>query len=383
MRRDHVTVAGRDEIHPEGSYYLEWWHAGDRHREAAGPDAFIAAEKARQKQAEMSAAHSGIIPQPTPEPSTVERVTLKAALGAYLDYIQYHRTLRTFRTYRPVLAHFGTFCTRTYVDDVSRDDLLAFATACLKKGQKGKSVYNKLVVLAQLLKQNGRAKVLHATDWPSFVETVRPIYEDAELKALFGQCTADEKMRFKFYLMTGLRDAEGRHVTWRDVDMRYTAIRVTAKPHWGFSPKNWEEREVPVPKVLIDMLRAFKPSGAGPDDPIFPSSTGKPDGAMLEKLKAAAWHGGLNCGHCATVHRLEDGTRRINRCAEGPFCKRWFLHKFRHTYATRTLQDGIDIRTLQSWMGHRDIASTMVYLKGLRNSDVQTKLNQGSMAAFA
>jgi site-specific recombinase XerC len=26
------------------------------------------------------------------------------------------------------------------------------------------------------------------------------------------------------------------------------------------------------------------------------------------------------------------------------------LHKFRHTYATRQLQDGIDIRTLQQWM---------------------------------
>ena len=36
-----------------------------------------------------------------------------------------------------------------------------------------------------------------------------------------------------------------------------------------------------------------------------------------------------------------------------------------HTYATRHLQDGIDVRTLQQWMGHRDIASTMVYLKSV------------------
>ena len=55
----------------------------------------------------------------------------------------------------------------------------------------------------------------------------------------------------------------------------------------------------------------------------------------------------------------------------------------RHTYATRHLQDGIDIRTLQQWMGHRDIASTMVYLKGVRNSDIQVRLNRGSLAAFA
>jgi integrase len=83
---------------------------------------------------------------------------------------------------------------------------------------------------------------------------------------------------------------------------------------------------------------------------------------MLEKLKAVAYRGKLNCGHCAVSHKLEDGTVKINRCAEGAYCGRWFLHKFRHTYATRHLQDGIDIRTLQQWMGHRDIASTMVYL---------------------
>jgi hypothetical protein len=34
-------------------------------------------------------------------------------------------------------------------------------------------------------------------------------------------------------------------------------------------------------------------------------------------------------------------------------------------------------------MGHRDIASTMVYLKRVRNSDVQARINKGSLAAFA
>jgi hypothetical protein len=92
---------------------------------------------------------------------------------------------------------------------------------------------------------------------------------------------------------------------------------------------------------------------------------------------------GVVCGHCATAQKLKDGTERINRCNAGPFCGRWFLHKFRHTYATRHLQDGVDIRTLQQWMGHRDIASTMVYLKGVRNSDIQARINKGSLAAFA
>jgi hypothetical protein len=32
-------------------------------------------------------------------------------------------------------------------------------------------------------------------------------------------------------------------------------IRVTSKPYLGFWPKRWEEREVPVPKPLIELLQ--------------------------------------------------------------------------------------------------------------------------------
>lgn len=383
VRKDHVLVKGKDENHSEGSYFTEWWEQGQRHREAVGAHAQDAAEKARIKQAELAAIRNGVIPATPAIEEAFKRTGLADALDGYTEYVRYHRSLRTFRTYRPILESFKAFCQKTHVDDVERQDLLDFATDCMKQGQKGKSVYNKLVVLSQVMKQHGRPKLLNAADWPSFVETVRPIYEDFELAKLFKACTHPEEVRFKFYLMSGFRDAEGRFVTWRDVDFKHMAVRVTAKPHWGFHPKNWEEREVPVPQKLIEMLRGFRSANATPDDPLFPSATGRPDGVMLEKLKAVAYRAKLNCGHCAVRHKLEDGEVRINRCAEGAYCGRWFLHKFRHTYATRHLQDGIDIRTLQQWMGHRDIASTMVYLKGVRNSDVQARINKGSLAAFA
>jgi integrase len=383
VRRDHVVVDGRDETHSEGSYYLEWWEGGKRYRESVSPNAFAAADIARAKQAELDAVRNGIIPVAPVVETTTDRLTLTRALDAYKEYVQYHRSLRTFRTYRPILEGFKKFCARTYVDEVERQDLIDFATHLMKEGQKGKSIYNKLVVLSQVMKQHGKSKLLNTSDWPKFVETVRPIYEDFELAKLFRACTPAEEARFKFYLMSGFRDAEGRFVTWRDVDFKHMAVRVTAKPHWGFHPKNWEEREVPVPEKLIALLKNFRPVNASPDDPVFPSATGNPDGAMLEKLKAVAYRGKLNCGHCVTTHKLVDGTVNVNRCAEGGYCGRWFLHKFRHTYATRHLQDGIDIRTLQQWMGHRDIASTMVYLKGVRNRDIQARINKGSLAAFA
>jgi integrase/recombinase XerD len=46
------------------------------------------------------------------------------------------------------------------------------------------------------------------------------------------------------------------------------------------------------------------------------------------------------------------------------------------------LRHGVDIRTLQTWMGHRDIKSTMVYLKGVQSKDALAKVNAGALAAY-
>ena len=54
----------------------------------------------------------------------------------------------------------------------------------------------------------------------------------------------------------------------------------------------------------------------------------------------------------------------------------------RYTFATEHLRHGVDIRTLQSWMGHRDIKSTMVYLKGVQFKDALAKVNAGALARY-
>lgn len=56
---------------------------------------------------------------------------------------------------------------------------------------------------------------------------------------------------------------------------------------------------------------------------------------------------------------VQHAVRRAVRASGIP--KRATCHTFRHSFATHLLEDGSDIRTLQELLGHKDVATTMIY----------------------
>ena len=53
----------------------------------------------------------------------------------------------------------------------------------------------------------------------------------------------------------------------------------------------------------------------------------------------------------------------------------WTLHKLRRTYATTLLRNGVDLRTVQRFMGHSDMNSTMRYLRPASSKETQAAVN--------
>ena len=53
------------------------------------------------------------------------------------------------------------------------------------------------------------------------------------------------------------------------------------------------------------------------------------------------------------------------------------FHDLRHTFGTRMAAAGVPMRTLQEWMGHRDLATTQIY------ADYAPSAHEAEMVAAA
>jgi len=220
-----------------------------------------------------------------------------------------------------------------------------------EKEQSPRSVYNKFENVMTFLKAYGVRGIVGKNDWPRFTHEEPEIYEREELGTLLEACNEEERLWFEFFLMTGMREQEVMYTYWSDVKFAAATVRVSHKPDRGWTPKAYKEREIPIPARLVKALKASKMNSDKNCDLVFPTAGCNPKLDFLDCLKACAERAKLN---------KDD----------------FWLHKFRATFATWSLWAGVDLRTVQQWLGHSDMESTMRYLKPSRSQQVREKVNE-------
>ena len=349
VKTDIVLVNGKEERHPEGAYYLEWREGSKRIRLSVGKDAVDASARRLRKEAELNALNHGV--PVSPEDQNGHR-SIAAAIADFLDETKLTKKPKTLAAYSTALAYFQESCPKLYLADVARTDLLKFSAFLRdRKRQSPRSVYNKFENLMTFLKANGIRGLAGKNDWPRYVEEEPEIYEREELDKLFAVCDNEERLWYEFFLMSGMREQEVMHCSWEDVNLSRSTITVRYKPEYGFSPKNYREREIPIPAKLVKKLKAAKAKSDKTCGLVFPTAGCRPKLDFLDALKAVA--------------------ERAELIPEN-----FWLHKFRATFATWSLWAGVDLRTVQQWLGHSDMESTMRYLKPSRSQQVQQKVNK-------
>jgi integrase len=253
----------------------------------------------------------------------------------------------THRKYEAVLHRFTEHFPNRTLESIQTEELNDFVIILMRKGMSANTVLHNVIIVAQFFRRFGRAGLTRELQLPQRISTLPKEYTEEDLSRFFGACNAGERALFSTFLLTGMREQEVQYLFWTDISARLRTIRVTAKPDHSFYPKRWEEREVPVPTRLTEILEG---QARFPNSPfVFPSPTGNREQHMLDHCKEIARRAGLNSAA-------------------------FDLKTFRSTYATRMLRSGFDVRTVQHWMGHKSLETTMRYL--VPASDVRARLDQ-------
>ena len=170
---------------------------------------------------------------------------------------------------------------------------------------------------------------------------------------------------FYLELVSGLRKGELTALLWSDLDIQNRTISVSKQASWDTEhqlilsrPKTGNSiREVSIPQDAVELLK--QEHAKHPDNPwMFPSGR---TGEMYHPDSVVTLHKRI----------LKDaGLEHIR------------FHDLRHTFATLALQNGVDVKTVSSMLGHYDAGFTLrTYTHVTRQMQQKAAEKMGSFMA--
>jgi integrase len=251
-----------------------------------------------------------------------------------------------------------------YADQVTEERVLDFYRALRKKGNKDRTIYNKHMSLFGFFKWLKLDTKALAEKPPDYTEREVQTYRGDELADLLDHVEGYQRVVWELFMKTGMRELEAVYLEWSNVDFLGKKIKVREtldNEEYSNTIKDRAERSIPLDDELALTLEAWKKERAG-TRLVIGTRNDTPNNKLLRTLKRTVNNAELNCGACAGCR----GTKE---------CRHWTLKKFRSTYTTTLLRNGVDARTVMEYTGHEDLATVLKYLAPADDAVTQKKIS--------
>jgi integrase len=372
IRPEFVVIDGQQVHCPAGHYELRYYEGRKLRYENAGDNAAdaLTAKLAKEKRLAAKTAAQEAGAKIVEEPG---RKYIRREAGLYIQDRKNAGFMEAARRAVNVTDEFLAITGKTFLDEITKKDIYDYHEQLRKRGCAPRTVANNHDRLKSFLKfANADFTIL--PEKPKYEKTLPTVYTLQETASLLKASKADGNgymgLVIEFGLKCGLREMEIVHLEWPDIHWTDKVLRVQGKPLWGFRVKDSEQRDVPVPDDLLAHLKTWQENATsvasakhGKARLILGTKKDRPNSHLLRQLKRLANRAGLSCGTC-------DGCKNENECRE------WTLHKLRRTYCTTLLRNGLDLATIQKFMGHSSLASTMRYLRPAGSMATQAAISK-------
>jgi integrase len=386
--RVHITRKGRgwdekldskgERVFELGQYQLKWYEGSKAKYKGAGnilAEARIACEQqVSELEAQAAADRAGLeLSDKNPERKLLADEKTKFVRRKKMA----GKDAETVSAYENLITEFLTVTGRRYADQLVEDDMLAYCDALRQRGLSERTVMNYYGCVSTFLRHCGidHKQLVQKEHRPHKQDPDPEAYTEEEARKFFSAIASEcHSLFFEFLLKTGAREKEAAFAEWTDINWSENVVTIRGEKTLrlvvdgkekviSFKTKTRRSRDITLEAGLLSKLQLWRKKNPKTRF-IFGTGSDLPNGHYLELCKNIAAKANLNCGTCESCLHTD-----------GKQCERWFLHRWRNTFATWSLQRGVDIRTVQQLMGHTKLEMTARYLAAAKGKAAQERLN--------
>src|SRR5271169_3617121 len=245
-----ALVNGKPEQHPEGNFYISYRDGKKKIWKKIGPNPSDAVHAAYVEKSILNAKSLGV--QIKPE---VPKLDYDAQMWKFLNDYKLSQSLESHGLMKQTLEEFRKFSKKALLSDITREDFLRYKQWLIGRGRSLRTAGNKMLRVNQFYRvamglRPGEGLVTVKDG--KFVEKEPEVYTDDEVDAFFKACSPFHIRVFNTLLMAGLRKQEMENLEWTDINFEIGILKVRGKK--DFQPKDWEERDIEIPRELADIL---------------------------------------------------------------------------------------------------------------------------------